>query len=473
MNPLKSFNPFDNSLVGSVELTPPTEVESRFRAAEAAQKSWVARSSAEREAILKRYAELLESGKEELARLITAECGKPMWESLTEAGAMVGKVGLSIQSQSERCAEFGTGNGRTWYHALGVVCVLGPFNFPGHLANGHIVPALLAGNGVLFKPSEQTPLVGQYLVERLHEAGIPADLVQCLHGGRELGEALVDLEGLRGLFFTGSSRAGLAIHRNFGGRPQTMLALEMGGNNPLMVDRVADPDAAVRIIAQSAFITAGQRCTCARRLLVREGAQGDDLIDRLVALSRTIRVGDPLGDPAPFVGTLISAAAADAALSFEAVLVERGAHSLMPLQRSELSAAQLSPGIMEVSEVSDPGDEECFGPLLQVQRYAGIEQGIAMCNDTEYGLAAGLLSDDADLFARFRSSVRAGIINWNLPLTGASSAAPFGGVGLSGNYRPSAYVAADYCAYPVASMSQESVTMPAAMPGLGDNEESG
>jgi succinylglutamic semialdehyde dehydrogenase len=349
----------------------------------------------------------------------------------------------------------------------GVVAVFGPYNFPGHLPNGHIVPALLAGNSVLFKPSELTPKVAELTVKCWIEAGLPAGVLNLLQGARETGIALAANPGIDGLFFTGSSRTGNHLHQQFAGRPDKILALEMGGNNPLVVDQVADLDAAVYTIIQSAFISAGQRCTCARRLLVPQGAWGDTLLARLVAVSSTIEVGAFDQQPAPFMGSVISLGAAKALMDAQEHLLANGAVALLEMTQPQAQAALLTPGILDVTAVADRPDEELFGPLLQVIRYADFEAAIAEANDTDYGLAAGLLSDSEARYQQFWLESRAGIVNWNKQLTGAASSAPFGGVGASGNHRASAYYAADYCAYPVASLETPSLVLPATLtPGV-------
>jgi succinylglutamic semialdehyde dehydrogenase len=320
---------------------------------------------------------------------------------------------------------------------------------------------------VLFKPSELTPKVAELTVKCWIDAGLPEGVLNLLQGGRETGIALAANQGIDGLFFTGSSRTGNALHQQFAGRPDKILALEMGGNNPLVVDQVADVEAAVYTVIQSAFISAGQRCTCARRLLVPEGAWGDAFLERLVQVTRTIEVGAFDQQPPPFMGSVISLHAADALLAAQEQLLANGALALLEMIQPQTTAALLTPGIIDVTEVSDSLDEELFGPLLQVIRYVDFDSAIALANDTQYGLAAGLLSDSEARYQQFWLESRAGIVNWNKQLTGAASSAPFGGVGASGNHRASAYYAADYCAYPVASLESSNLTLPATLtPGV-------
>lgn len=466
-----SLNPVTQASVWSGQGASDEQVEAAVAAARAGFPAWARLSLDARIAVLERFAATLKTRADELARCIGEETGKPLWESATEVTSMVNKVAISIQSYRERTGEksgpLADATAVLRHKPHGVVAVFGPYNFPGHLPNGHIVPALLAGNAVVFKPSELTPKVAELTVQCWIEAGLPAGVLNLVQGGRETGVALAGNPGIDGLFFTGSSRTGNLLHQQFAGRPDKILALEMGGNNPLVVDEVADVDAAVYTIIQSAFISAGQRCTCARRLLVPVGAWGDALLARLVAVAASIQVGAFDAQPAPFMGSVISLDAARHLLKAQEHLIAQGATPLLAMSQPLETAALLTPGILDVTAVAERPDEEFFGPLLQVIRYDGFEAAMAEANATQYGLAAGLLSDSRELYQRFFIESRAGIVNWNKQLTGAASSAPFGGVGASGNHRASAYYAADYCAYPVASLESETLALPATLtPGV-------
>ena len=384
---------------------------------------------------------------------------------------MIGKIDISVRAYEERTGvkENPMPQGRAFvrHKPHGVVAVFGPYNFPGHLPNGHIVPALLAGNTVVFKPSELTPKVAELTVKIWQEAGIPAGVINLVQGEVDTGKALASDDGIDGLFFTGSSRTGHYLHQQFAGRPEKILALEMGGNNPLLVKDVANIDAAVHDIIQSAFITSGQRCTCARKLYLPANAEGDAILARLLDVSSKIQVGEYDAQPQPFMGSMISVAAAQSMLKAQQQLVALGGKILLELRQLDPAKALVTPGIIECSDITDFPDEEHFGPLLKVFRFNDFDQAIAAANNTSFGLSAGLLSDSYELYQHFYKRIRAGIVNWNRPITGASSAAPFGGIGKSGNHRASAYYAADYCAYPVASVELEQVVLPEQLsPGL-------
>jgi succinylglutamic semialdehyde dehydrogenase len=229
-----------------------------------------------------------------------------------------------------------------------------------------------------------------------------------------------------------------------------ILALELGGNNPLIVWD-GDVDEAASIVVQSSFVTTGQRCSCARRLIVPDSAFGRDLIDAVDALARRIVIGAWNDDPQPYFGPLISANAAQSALARADDLTTRGATAVRAFKVLDgLSPAFVRPAVYDVTDAQVP-DEEIFAPIVQVTRVNGFAQAIEAANDTRYGLSAGLVSHDDALWQRFVLESRAGVVNRNRPTTGAAGSMPFGGIGDSGNHRPSAYYAADYCAYPVAS----------------------
>ena len=468
---MQSLNPYNQKVIWTGLAASASQVDAAVAAARESFPHWARRPLAERIGILERFAETLRAHADELARLIGEETGKPLWEAATEVTSMVNKVAISVQSYRERTGEksapLADATAVLRHKPHGVVAVFGPYNFPGHLPNGHIVPALLAGNCVLFKPSELTPKVAEFTVRCWIEAGLPAGVLNLLQGARETGVALAGNPGIDGLFFTGSSGTGNLLHQQFAGRPEKILALEMGGNNPLLVDQVEDVEAAVYTIIQSAFISAGQRCTCARRLLVPRGAWGDALLERLVEVAGSLRVGAWDAQPQPFMGTLISLPAAEHLLKAQRDLQAGGARVLLEMTRPVSDAALLTPGIIDVSAVGERRDEEFFGPLLQVIRYSDFAEAMREANNTRFGLAAGLLSDSEARYRQFWLESRAGIVNWNKQLTGAASSAPFGGVGASGNHRASAYYAADYCAYPVASLECEQLALPATLtPGV-------
>ncbi|WP_234495076.1 succinylglutamate-semialdehyde dehydrogenase [Vibrio maritimus] len=466
----QSLSPYDNNIIWEGQSATPEQVEQAVSSARKAFVEWKKRPFAEREAIVLAFADKVKERSEEIAIAIAKETGKPLWETRTEAGAMAGKIAISIRAYHQRTGESqreAAGNQIVLRHRpLGVMAVFGPYNFPGHLPNGHIVPALLAGNTVVFKPSEQTPLVGEIAMKIWEEVGLPAGVINLVQGGKETGIALADSKGIDGVLFTGSANTGHILHRQFAGQPGKMLALEMGGNNPLVVSEAfGDVDAAVYTILQSAYISAGQRCTCARRLYVPFGEKGDQLVESLVSAIKKIRIDEPFAEPAPFMGPQISEQAADHIIAAQAELVKLGGKSLVEAKR--LNAAFVTPALLDATDIAELPDEEYFGPLLQLLRYETLEQAVELANDTRFGLSAGLISERDEEWQYFTDHIRAGIVNRNRQLTGASGDAPFGGPGASGNLRPSAFYAADYCAYPMASMEGDNTVLPATLsPGI-------
>lgn len=468
---MSSSNPANGETLWQGNAATPAQVEAGVAAAREAQFDWFMLGFDGRLQVIEAYRDQLEAHKAEIADTIAQETGKPLWETATEAGAMIGKIGLSVAAYHKRTGEteneLPAGRAVLRHKPHGVVAVFGPYNFPGHLPNGHIVPALLAGNTVVFKPSELTPKVAELMLKLWEKAGLPAGVINLVQGEVETGKALASHPQLDGLFFTGSSRTGHLLHQQYAGHPGKILALEMGGNNPLIVKGISDIKAAVHEIIQSAYISSGQRCTCARRLYIEKGDQGDALIAALVAAVKAIAVGPWNAEPQPFMGSMISEAAAKGMVAAQRNLQNLGGVSLVELTHIESGTGLVSPGLIDVTEVIELPDEEYFGPLLQLVRYSSFDQAISLANDTRYGLSAGLLADSREDYDYFLARIRAGIVNWNKQITGASGAAPFGGVGASGNHRASAFYAADYCAYPVASMEADGLSLPQALsPGL-------
>jgi len=382
-----------------------------------------------------------------------------VWEARTEVDSTANKVDISIKSYAERTAQKSSEGALKARNAVrhkphGVLAVLGPYNFPAHLPNGHIVPALLAGNTVVFKPSEKTPAVGERLVRLYHEAGVPEGAARLLIGGPDEGKALADHDDIDGLLFTGSARTGLILNRAFAGKPGKILALEMGGNNPIVVWDTPDIATAAILVVQSAFLSAGQRCSNARRLIVRDSLY-DPLITQVAELAGRLIVDHPHADPAPFMGPVVDNETAEGLMESFLILLSNGGKAIRHMTRPDENLPFLTPGIIDVTALPERPDIELFGPLLQVIRVASFEEAIAEANNTRFGLSAALVGGSPKQYDQFWANIRAGVVNWNRPTNGASSAAPFGGLGLSGNHRPSAYYAADYCAFPVASSESD------------------
>lgn len=410
-----------------------------------------------------RFAERIRFHADAIARTISLETGKPLWESQSEVQAAASKVEHTIDAMRVRRSLWSDNavplESIIRYRPIGLMVVLGPFNLPLHLPGAHIVPALMMGNVVIFKPSEKAPRTGEWIQRAWEEAGLPRNVLQTLQGAAETATSLVSSQEIEGVCFTGSHRVGAALHRSLAGRPECMLALEMGGNNPLIIEDVRDHQAALHVLIASCFITSGQRCTCARRLIVIDNDSNRRLIQLFADSIQRIRLGMPFDTTAPYMGPLISIDAAQDIIDAENRMEASGALPIVRCQRSARSAGLLAPGIWDATE-SRFEDCELFGPLVTVEYIDGLESAIATANRTRYGLSAGLLSDSKDVFEAFVRGVRAGILNWNTPTTGATGRLPFGGVGASGNHRSSGYFAIDYCSDPIASVQSSILQMP-------------
>lgn len=445
-----------------------SDVDAAVAAARAAWPNWAAAPLSDRIAIVRSFGNRVKADLESFADCIARETGKPLWEARNEVESVVNKVDISVKAYADRTSQrrfdgkAGTRNA-VRHKPHGVLAVLGPYNFPAHLPNGHIVPALIAGNAIIFKPSEKTPAVGAMLIDYFRKAGIPDGVVNIVQGGPDTGKALSGHPGIDGLLFTGSAQTGIALNRQFAARPDKILALEMGGNNPIIVWDTHDLHSAAVLVVQSAFLSAGQRCTAARRLIIKQDLY-DQFIPELKRLVDRLVIDEPHAEVPPFMGPVIDNEAADGLTESFLALMSHGGRPIRHMTRPQPARPFLSPGIIDVTDMRERPDIELFGPLLQVIRVSTFSEAIDEANNTRFGLSASLIGGTPEQYNEFWANSRAGVVNWNQPTNGASSAAPFGGVGLSGNHRPSAYYAADYCAFPVVSSEAD---VPRAMIGIG------
>lgn len=468
---LESIDPSTGKVIWRGEEATERELHFAIESAKAAFREWSQKEVKERIYHVEQFGEQLHQRREEVAERISQEMGKPFWESLLEVDSVKSKIALSIKAASERTGtveqHIAGANLITRHRPQGIVAVLSPINFPVHLPSSHMIPALLAGNCVLFKPSEQTPATGELLVQCWQEAGLCSGQLALLQGGGEVGRAIASHPKVKALIFTGSARTGQLLAKQFSATPERLLALEMGGNNPVVVSHVEDLPAAAYQVIQSAFLTSGQRCTCARRLILVRNESNQRLLSMIVEMARSLRIGRYTEMPEPFMGPLVSKEAAIQLLKGQERLVELGGRPLLPATLLKAETAFVSPGIIDLTPLSIPPDEELFGPLLQLVWVDSFEEAIQEANRTAYGLSAALLSDNRHEWERFVQLVWAGVINWNRATTGASGAAPFGGLGRSGNMRPAGYYAADLCAHPVASFESPELTLPENLtPGI-------
>jgi succinylglutamic semialdehyde dehydrogenase len=466
----ESLNPANGQVLWRGKAADATLVDKAVVAAHHAFSSWSATSYESRYAIADKFKSLISGAQDELAVAIAKETGKAMWDAKSEVAAVIAKLTYASEAYVERTGRKSrtspVGTAVVRHRPHGVMAVYGPYNFPAHLPNGHIMPALLAGNTIVFKPSEQTPMVAEWMVKKWEEAGLPAGVLNLAQGERETGRALA-AAAVDGILFTGSSATGKAIHAQLAGRPEVILALEMGGNNPLIVSRVSDIKAAAYETVLSAFTGTGQRCTCARRLILPKWEARETYIEQLLAITSSLVIGNYDENPAPYMGPVISMREAERLLSAQEQLEALGGNVLMRMKQLRPKLPFLSPAIIDVTDAKNIPDEEYFGPLLQLYRVENLSEAITLANQTRFGLSASLFSDDPAEYQLVSNGLRAGLVNWNRQTTGASGAGPFGGIGLSGNHRPAGYYSADYCAYPVASVEQEKLVLPAQLaPGI-------
>lgn len=434
-------------------------VDEAVAAARRALPGWSALPMESRAKLLQRWKEITTRHAERIAGVICDEMGKPMNECLFEAKALGGKVDITLGEHSlARIAEYDvtvndTRTGHCRYKPHGVMAVIGPFNFPAHLPNGHFVPALLTGNTVVLKPSEKTAAVGQLLAELMDEAGAPSGVFNVVQGAGDVAAKLVAHDDIDGVLFTGSWPVGRKILEANLDRPGRMIALEMGGNNPAVVAGSANFRQAVIECARAGFATTGQRCTCTRRIIVHESI-AREIIAALCKAASTLVVGPGRSEQPVFMGPLINDESVRRVLKFQSELVSRGGTVRLEAAAMDHPAGGhfITPGVVEVPSFELEHDCEVFGPLVQVSTYSDLDDAIAQANATKYGLAAAIFTTEHREYQKFFAGVDAGCINWNTGTAGASSALPFGGTGHSGNNRPAGSFSTGYCAYPIANM---------------------
>ena len=455
-----SFDPARPSVEVSRVRVDAGAVDAAVRAARAAFPAWSARSMDERAVLLQAWSATCARHAERIAVAIMRETGKVLAEARQEAALLSDKVTVTLEERVRARVtgyEFpanATRTNRCSYRPFGVMAVIGPFNFPAHLPNGHWVPALLAGNTVVFKPSEKAPGVGALLAELMAEVGMPAGVFNLVQGRGDAAAALVEHADVDGVLFTGSWPVGRRIMERNLDRPGRMVALEMGGSNPAIVMDDADLKQAVIECVRCAFITTGQRCTCTRRVVVHR-AVAERFIAAFVECARTLTVGAGDAEPAPFMGPLVSREARDAALAFQAECVARGERMLLESRAPAGDGWFLTPGVVRAARFERPTDREVFGPVVRIAVAEDLQDAIVQANATEFGLAASIFTRSEANVAAAMAGLRAGCINVNCGTAGASGKLPFGGLGRSGNLRPAGAAMIDACAYPVATMAEQ------------------
>jgi succinylglutamic semialdehyde dehydrogenase len=452
-----------------------SHVDQACEVAYKAFKEWSVEPQGTRTALLKKFQGLLETNKERIAEVISRETGKPTWESLTEVAAMINKIPITIELSLKLIEEQQFENalpgvmGKVKFKPRGVMTVVGPFNFPGHLANGHIVPALLTGNTVIFKPSELTPATGQIYAELIHKAGFPAGVFNLVQGVGDTGRRLVEHDLVDGILFTGSYETGLKIKQGTLNHYWKIHALEMGGKNATIIWKDADLDKAVYESLIGSFITAGQRCSGTSRIIIHKDLHGA-FLDRFYQAAKKLAIGHWQDNP--FMGPLINAKSLDTYLRFQEIAQREGCEKIMRGKHLELprKGYYVTPSIYSVKEVSKNSiyqKSEIFGPNVAVYSVTELEEALHINNSTGYGLVTSIFSKDQKTYDYVFEQARSGLVNWNRTTNGASSKLPFGGRDKSGNDRPTATFAVYYCTVPVAALEDPTPFDPKnVLPGM-------
>ncbi len=436
------------------------QVDLACQAAREAFPAWSHLTQDERNNYLVKLKEVFDKHAEEMALVIARDSGKPMWEALTEAKALGSKIDVTLNHSSRLVKEEKIPNalpnvdGYIRYKPRGVMAVIGPFNFPAHLPNGHIIPALYMGNTVVFKPSEQTPAVGQFMAQLIEKAGLPPGVFNMVQGDGETGRRLVLNELVDGVLFTGSYEVGLRIKQETLTHYWKILALEMGGKNSTIVWQDADIDKALYECLLGSFMTSGQRCSCSSRLLIHEDI-ADQFIERFYQAAKKLSIGH--WSENPFMGPLINQAAVEKYIRFQEMANREGNECLMRGKSLDLKwkGFYVTPSIHQVDKWDANSvyqKSEIFGPNVAIFKVKDFEHSLKIVNSTGYGLSLSLFSRDESLYRKALADARVGLLNFNRATNGASSKLPFGGMAKSGNDRPSADFAIQYCSIPVASL---------------------
>ncbi|MCY4643143.1 MAG: aldehyde dehydrogenase family protein [Bacteriovoracales bacterium] len=434
-------------------------IDAVVQSAEKGFKAWKTLSFEERSQYLNRYKEIVLSKKEEIARAISLEVGKPYWESLTEAQALASKVDVTLGDSLRRIAKQSLPDilpktrGEIYYRPIGPTLILGPFNFPCHLANGQILSSLLAGNSIIFKPSEKTPYSAQLLFDCFVKSEFPPGTINLIQGGGETATRLIQEKAIKGIFFTGSKDVGQKILQQTHHDLSKLVALELGGKNTTIVHRDANTPFALSELLKSCFLTSGQRCTSTSLVAIHRSLL-DQFIDSFHRLTKKIIIDHPIEfEKSPFMGPLIDKKSMENYLTFMGTAKREKAQEIMRGKAIEKKypGYYITPSIhyMENPDKSSHFiKSEIFGPNVTFIPYEEIEDAIALANAPDYGLAASVFTSNDTIFSLCASNIEVGILNHNRSTVGASSRFPFGGVGDSGNYRPAGVSMVDSCVYP-------------------------
>ena len=434
--------------------------EQAVQTARKAYLHWAHLGLEKRKTYLLRLKEMFAAKGVELAEILSRETGKPLWETKTEVTALISKIDITLNHSIKQISEEEIKDalpgisGFTRHKPRGVMAVVCPFNFPAHLPNGHIIPALISGNTVVFKPSDKTPVAGQWMAECYEKAEFPAGVFNMIQGRVEVGKRLVNHDQVDGVLFTGSYEVGLKIKQDTMTHHWKLLALEMGGKNASVIWKDADMKKAVYESLIGSFMTAGQRCSCTSRIVLHRDVR-DQFIDQFYSAAKKLKIGHWREEV--FMGPLIDQASVEKFIRYQEIAKREGAESLMRGKALDLDhpGYYVTPSINLVKEF-DPKSvyqkSEIFGPNVAIFTVDTIEEALEINNSSGFGLVMSLFTKDKSLFEKALIEAKVGVLNLNRTTNGASSKLPFGGMNKSGNDRPSGNMAIQYCTVPVASL---------------------
>ncbi len=431
-------------------------VDTACETAHSAHPLWSGLSQKERNTHLLKLRDIYKAKAKEMALLIARETGKPLWESEKEAQSLSQKVEITLKEalplvQDGPFTSFQNGTKeKIAYRSRGVFLVLGPFNFPAHLPNGHIIPALATGNTVVFKPSEKAPATAEKLTECFHQAGFPKGVFNMVQGGAKTAQALVRHPLVDGILFTGSYAVGQSIQKALLGQPQKILALEMGGKNSSLVWKTADVEQAVEEVIKGAYLSCGQRCSATSRVILHKDIK-TRFLEQFMAKSQSIKIGH--WSENPFMGPLIEEKAVQRFMTATKSAGVEGANILLRGKSLNLNGWYVSPTVVEPKSF-DPDsfyqNEELFSPFVTLYSVSEEAEALNLIGQSGYGLCLSVFSQDSALAQRMFQQAQVGVFHWNLSTNGASPHLPFGGLGKSGNDRPAGLFAVYSCVTPVA-----------------------
>lgn len=455
---IESHNPARDFATLYTTYSDVSRVDQAIKAARKAQVPWFLLGEEGRRPYMMRLKAAFDEAVEEMSRTITLEMGKPLRESVGEAKSLGDRIGLILGEGMARVAPLHPSglNAEARQRAQGVLVVLGPYNFPAHLMNSHIIPALATGNTVVVKPSEFTPWSGEMYAKCVEKAGLPAGVFNLIQGAADVGRALVAHTGSDGILFTGSYRTGRAIQQACLDQPHKIVALEMGGKNCAVVLNDADLHQALAGVVQGAFLSTGQRCTATSRLLVEQRI-AHRFIDALVDTTRTLLPGDPMLATTQF-GPLAHRDAFERFMHLRSRAPSAGCEVLLAGRTLE-GGAFVTPSLHLLpkgqTEAAGYLDEELFGPDICVEIVDDVDHAIERINAMPYGLANSVFTADTNKFEHVYAHTRSGCLNLNRSTNGASGRLPFGGVGRSGNQRPAGIDAVRFTTFPVAMIKAD------------------